>query len=266
MHTHGDVFDRPDQVTGSFWGSVGLHASVALALAVYAVGEANRKPIMGDANGGGMGAVAVTAVHTIPLPSRQAPENPVANPTESYVPTPRPKVKAQPKVKPPDPKAIAIPDKVAPKKITREPEAAPNKYREKQPDQPNQVYSTVGQGLSSEMYQIRGAGGLRLGNDNPLGQQFGYYAKLIIDQVGRKWNTASLNPRIQTAPVAIVTFTINRDGSLAPGSVKVSQSSGIQPLDYSAQRAVMDASPFPSLPAGFSRNDAQIELRFELRR
>ncbi len=265
MHTHGDVFDRPDRVTTFFWGSVGLHVSVAVALLLYAV-QAARKPIMGDANGGGMGAVAVTAVHTIPLPSRRAPENPVANPTESYVPTPPPKTKAQPKVKAPNPKAIQIPDKTAPKKVAREPEAAPNKFREKQRDQPNQVYSAVGQGLSSDMYQIRGAGGLQLGNDNPLGQQFGWYAKLIIDQVGRKWNTASLDPRIQTAPVATVTFTINRDGSVAQSSVKVAQSSGNLALDRSAQRAVMDAAPFQPLPGGFTRNDAQIELRFELRR
>ncbi len=124
----------------------------------------------------------------------------------------------------------------------------------------------MGQALSSDMFQIRGAGGLRLGNDNPLGQQFGYYAKLIIDQVGRKWNTASLNPRLQTAPAAVVTFTINKDGSVAQGSVKIAQSSGILPLDLSAQRAVLDAAPFPPLPNGWARNDAQIELRFELKR
>jgi periplasmic protein TonB len=265
MHTHGDVFDRPDRVAGSFWGSMGLHVSVAVALMAYAA-VSSRKPVMGDVNGGNMGAVAVTAVHTIPLPSRNSAPNPVANPTKSYVPTPPPKAKPQPKVKAPDPKAIAIPDKTAPKKIVRQEAAAPNKFREQQQELPNQVYSTPGQAVSSQMYQIQGAGGLTLGNSNPLGQQFGYYAKLIIDQVGRKWNTSTLNPRIQTAPMAVVTFIINRDGSVPQGSVKISQSSGISLLDLSAQRAVMDASPFPPLPQGFPRNDAQIELHFELRR
>jgi protein TonB len=266
MHTHGDIFDRPDRVTGSFWGSVGLHVGVAATLLAYAAAEANRRPIMGDANGGGMGSVAVTAVHTIPLPSRHAPENPVANPTESYVPTPPPKTKAQPKVKAPEPKAIQIPDKTAPRKQARQPEAAPNKFREKQVDQPNQVYSHVGPGLSSDMYQMRGAGGVGIGNNNPLGQQFGTYASLIIRQVSQRWNTSSLNPRIQTAPTAVITFVINRDGSVAPASVKIAQSSGIGLLDISAQRAVMDAAPFPQLPPGFPRSDAQIELHFELRR
>ena len=264
MHGHGDVLDRPDRVTFSFWGSVGLHTSVAAALILYAVGEASRKPIMGDVNGGGMGAVAVTAVHTIPLPSRNAPENPVANPTESAVPTPPPKAKPQPKLKPLNPKAIALPDKMAPVKIAQPERAAPNKFRELQPDKPNQVYSNVGQALSSQMYQIQGAGGMGIGSKDPFGQQFGYYAKLIIDQVGRHWNTASLT--MQTSPVAIVTFTINRDGSVPQNSVRISQTSGILAVDRSAQRAVLDAAPFPQLPTGFPRSDAQIELRFELRR
>ncbi len=264
MHTHGDVFDRPDRVGGSFAGSISLHVSVAAALLLYTAMEASRKPIMGEANGGGMGAVAVTAVHTIPLPSRRAPENPVANPTESAVPTPPPKLKPQVKAKAPDPKAIPLPDKMAQPKLARPDRPAPNKFRLAQPDRPNQVYSPVGQALSSPMYQKQGAGGIGIGTDNPLGQQFGAYAKLIIDQVGRKWNTATLT--MQTAPVAIVTFTINRDGSVPSNSVRIAQSSGISPVDISAQRAVLDAAPFPPLPAGFPRSDAQIELRFELRR
>ena len=257
MHTHGDVFDRPDRVTGSFWGSIGFHVSLVVFLLGYAAMESRRKPMMGDVDGGRMGSVAVSTVRTIPLPSRNAPENPVANDTKSYVPTPPPKAKPQHEVKVPEPKAIPLPSKTAPpKKVAHEEAPAPNKFREKQQDQPNQVYSTPSQALSSPMYQIPGAGGVGVGTANPLGQQFGAYAKLIIDAVGRRWNTAGLNPRLQTAPVAAISFTINRDGSVPPNSIRISQSSGIQALDLSAQRAVMDASPFPALPAGFPRNDA----------
>jgi protein TonB len=71
---------------------------------------------------------------------------------------------------------------------------------------------------------------------------------------------------MQTSPVAVITFIINHDGSVPQNSVKIAQSSGVMAVDLSAQRAVLDAAPFPPLPAGFSRNDAQIELRFELRR
>jgi hypothetical protein len=37
-------------------------------------------------------------------------------------------------------------------------------------------------------------------------------------------------------------------------------------LDYSAQRAIMDAAPFQALPPQFQRNEVEIEFRFELRR
>ena len=266
MTAHIEILDQRERIAGSFWGSVALHVSVAVATLAYGVMEAGRQPTMGDKDGGRMGAVAVNAVHSIPLPSRSAPPNPVANPTESQAPTPPPKAKPVTKVKAPEPDAIPIKSKLAPKKPQPIEAAAPNKFREQQHDLPNQVYSASGQMLSSPMVQMPGAGGVGIGTNNPLGQQFGAYAKLIVDQVGRHWQTTSLNARIQTAPTVVVTFTINRDGSVPVNSIRIAQSSGIDPVDISAQRAVMDASPLPSLPAGFPHNDAQIELRFELRR
>jgi protein TonB len=212
-----------------------------------------------------MGAVAVTPVHSIPLPSRNSAPNPVANPTESQVPTP-PKTKSIPKVKVPEPAAIQLKSKAAPKKPQPIDTYVPNKFRDLQPDLPNQVYSKSGQALSSPMVQMPGAGGVGIGSDSPLGSQFGAYAKLIIDRVGQHWQTTNLNARIQTAPTVVITFTINRDGSVPQNSIKIAQSSGILPVDLSAQRAVMDAAPFQPLPTAYTRNDAQIELRFELRR
>ena len=44
------------------------------------------------------------------------------------------------------------------------------------------------------------------------------------------------------------------------------QRSGILTLDNSAQRAILNAAPFPPLPAGFDRDAAQIEFRFQLKR
>jgi protein TonB len=266
MTAHAQMLDREERVTGSFWGSVTLHVSFAALVLGYGAFRSAHKPLMGDVDGGRMGAVAVTAVHSIPLPSRSSVPNPVANPTESQVPTPPPKAKPIPKVKAPDLTAIPLKSKAAPKKPQPIETAARNTFREQQRDLPNQVYSKVGQALSSPMVQMPGAGGVGIGTNNPLGQQFGAYAKLIIDQVSRHWQTTTLNPRIQTAPMVVVNFTINRDGSVPPNSIKISQSSGILEVDLSAQRAVMDAAPLPSLPPGFPHNDAQIELRFELRR
>jgi outer membrane biosynthesis protein TonB len=45
--------------------------------------------------------------------------------------------------------------------------------------------------------------------------------------------------------------------------VKITTSSGNQTLDFSAQRAVMDAN-LPQLPPTFPRNQADVEMKFEL--
>jgi protein TonB len=62
----------------------------------------------------------------------------------------------------------------------------------------------------------------------------------------------------------IITFDIQRDGSVR--NAKVAQRSGNSTLDYSALRAVMDAAPFPPLPSDFDRNEANVELQFQLQR
>ncbi|HEY2573224.1 MAG TPA: TonB family protein [Verrucomicrobiaceae bacterium] len=243
---------------------MGFHISLVGALAAYVL-IGSHLPQWGEKNGGGMGSVAVNPVATIPLPSRAAPPNPVANPTESQVPAPPPKAKVQPKVRQPEPDAIPLKSKTPPKPEKKRIEAsAPNKFREQEKDVPNQAYSTHDRAVSSPMFQMPGAGGVNIGTDSPLGQQFGWYAKLITDKVGQNWKTADLAAR--SAPAAVVSFTIRRDGSLAPGSVKVDQSSGVLQVDLSAQRAVLDAAPFAALPTAFNRNEAQIQLRFELRR
>jgi len=98
-----------------------------------------------------MGSVAVNVVPRIPLPGRSGPINPVANDTESVVPTPPAKAKAQRKVEAPEPNAIAIKSRNATKKASRA-ASAPNKFREQQQDLPNQVYSSAGQAVVSPMY------------------------------------------------------------------------------------------------------------------
>jgi protein TonB len=219
----------------------------------------------GDLNGGGMGSVAVNVVPRIPLPGRSGPLNPVANDTESVVPTPPPKAKPRPKVEAPEPNAIAIKSRNAERKASRA-ASAPNRFREQQQDLPNQVYSTSGQAAVSPMYGMTGGGGVGIGTRSPFGEQFGWYVNLLRDQVARNWRTTDLDPRLRTAPPVVATFTIRRDGSVAPGSVKITQRSGNQSLDYSAQRAIMDAAPFQPLPPQFQRSEAEIEFWFELRR
>ncbi len=257
MAPHVDILDQPDRLAGSFLGSLGFHVGLILVLLFYGVLFRHHVEQWGSPTGGGMGAVAVNPVARIPLPARQSPENPVANQTESQVPTPPPKLHPKARVVEPEPEAIPIQGRNAQKHPV---ESAPNKFRAQQQDRSNQLYSDAGQRVSSPMYGLQGGGGVGVGDLSPFGTQFGWYAKLIVDKVGRAWRTSDLRNVTQ---MAAVTFTVRRDGSVS--HVHITQASGNATLDFSAQRAIFDASPFPALPPQYPRSDAEVELLFSLK-
>lgn len=262
MPSHADILDRPDPLTKSFWTSFTMHVLIVGALSAGPLINGTHLNI-GSPTGGGMGGVLVNPVASIPIPNRGGPENPVANPTQSQVPTPpapKEKAKAVPKAKAPPPDAVPLKSNKALAKRQAEAPTQPNKFRDQQKYNDSQLYSPVGQRASSPMYQIQGGGGVGIGDSSPFGEQFGAYANIIRDTIARNWRPASL-PRMPSAPSVVVTFTIQRNGAVT--NVKISKTSGIQTMDFSAQRAVLDAT-LPPLPAGFPRNQADVDLRFEL--
>ncbi len=265
MESHTDILDQPEPLGKWLAASVVFHVSMAALFGFAAWTGSHSSLHLGDINGGGIGSVAVTPVARIPLPSRSGQINPVANDTESRVPEPLPKEKPKPEVKEPPPDAIPLKSRNAPKQPSRA-QSAPNKFRAKQQDLPNQLYSNSGQSMVSPMYGMTGAGGVAIGNNSPFGQQYGWYANLLRDRVAQNWRTSELDPRLHSAPQVVVTFTIQRDGSVPAASVRIAQRSGNAALDYSAQRAILDSIPFPALPPGLSRNSVDIEFVFELRR
>src|SRR5664279_5901177 len=109
MSPHVDILDQPERLTPSFFGSLAFHGLLVAAVAGAGWVQSRNTISMGDPNGGRMGAVTVNPVASIALPSRSGIKNPVANDTESAVPTPVAKAKPTPKVTAPDPKAVAIP-------------------------------------------------------------------------------------------------------------------------------------------------------------
>ncbi len=260
------ILDEPERLRGPFWGSVALHAGMIGAFVVMTVVQPFGKvEHWGDPNGGRFGSVAVNAVPSIPLPNRGVVPNPVANPTESQVPQAPSKVKPKPKVQAPAPDAIALKSRKAQDRPSK-PAAAPNKWVDQQQYKPNQVFSTGGAAVSSPLYNTPGGGGVGFGTNSPFGTQFGWYANMLRQKIAGAWRTSEVNPRLQTAPDVVVQFTIRRDGSIAPGLPRIVQSSGDATLDRSAQRAILDAAPFQALPPQFDRNEANIELTFQLRR
>jgi hypothetical protein len=113
---HADVLDERESLRKSFLSAVGLHAGVAAALAGAAWVSSQTPTQWGDPNSLGGGAVGITAVERIPLPSRQGPMNPVANDTQNVIPPPKPQPAKQ---KLPDPEAIALKSRDAKKRRPR---------------------------------------------------------------------------------------------------------------------------------------------------
>jgi len=260
---HADILDRPESLNRPLVGSLVMHAAVFGSLIFSGAVLSGAHESWGDANSGGPGSVAINVVPKIPMPSRSGIVNPLANDTESAVPTPPPAAKPIKRAPPEEPDAIPIKSRTRPKpsQIAR---SAQNNWRAKQQDRPNQLYSQAGQALVSPLYGQTGSGGVGVGQGSPFGNRFGNYVTILRQRVAEKWHTGDIDPRIHALPTAIVTFNLMRDGSVR--DVRIAQSSGNQALDYSAQRAIYDASPFPPLPAAYERNDATIEFWFDLKR
>lgn len=255
-----DILDERESLRGPFVQSVLLHAAIAGALVVSTVTYQRSREVWGSAQTQAGNAVPVTAVKSIPLPSRTGPVNPVANDTESQVPQP-PKPQPKKQVKVPEEKAIPLLKKRHVDTRSLE-ELNPQRYRP-QPPLPNQVFSQQPPAAVSPMFEKPGSGGVGVGPNSILGNQFGAYADLVIKRVTDKWQTNGLGG-LHTAPMVVITFDILRDGSVR--NAKVAQRSGIDTLDYSALRAVTDAAPFEPLPANYAGSVATVELRFQLQR
>jgi periplasmic protein TonB len=256
-----DILDERESLRGPFVQSVLLHLAIAGALVVSTLSFQRSREVWGSAMTQAGDAVPVTAVKSIPLPSRTGPINPVANDTESQVPQP-PKVQPKKQVKVPEEKAIPLLKKKLHVDTRPLEDISQQRYRS-QPPLPNQVFSQQPPAAVSPMFEKPGSGGVGVGPNSSLGNQFGAYADLVIKRVTDKWQTNGLGG-LHTAPMVVITFDISRDGSVR--NAKVAQRSGIDTLDYSALRAVTDAAPFEPLPANYTGSVATVELRFQLQR
>jgi len=262
MAPHVDILDQPESLRRSLIGSLALHISLAAGLVVFSL-VGGRHEFWGDRSAGGGSAMLINTMRQLPMPANSGVINPVANDTRSEAPEPKPDTVKKTQVKDPAPDAIPIPSRSTPKKPS--PRAASvNRYREKQIDQPNQIYSSQGQRLVTNQIGQPGSGGIGVGKGSPFGDRYGYYVDILRQKVAQHWRTGDVDPRIRIAPPAVVTFTIRREGSIT--GVRLVQTSGNLALDLSAQRAIADAAPFPPLPVGYGGNDVAIEFWFELKR
>ncbi|MBC8003210.1 MAG: TonB family protein [Opitutaceae bacterium] len=258
MAAHSDILDRREPF-GKWWlASAGVHGALFAAVATFGLLKMGGTERWGEPKSLGGGAVGITPVNRIPIQARDGRVNPVANDTESTVPSEA--AERDRKRNLPDPDAIALKNsKAKPEKL----QTARRQTYDPKEARPNQVYSQAGQAATSPMFsQAQGGGGVGSGSVSPFGNRFGYYEQLLRDKVARNWKSEDLNAQIKTT--AVVEFEILRNGTVR--NVRLVRTSGDFALDQSAQRAIVQSNPFPPLPAGFERDSAIIEFSFRLQK
>jgi TonB family protein len=263
MSLHADILEEQESLRLPFYGSVALHAGIVCFLVFFSWWENRGRIQFGDPNAMG-GSVGITPVASIPLP-RSGFTNPVANDTESQVPSkPQQKVERQRVVKE-EPDAIPLHSRKIQKRLSEQ-IARNQRFRPVNSDARNQIYSSTGAAVSSPLYGGQsGMGGTGIGN-GVFGQRLGWYAQLLQQTLANKWGIESskVPAYLQNAKRVTLAFEILRDGTIR--NVRVLESSGLPEVDYAAQRAVLTASPVRRLPEEFERNVANVEFWFQLQR
>ena len=259
MAQHADILDDRESLRNPFLASILFHGGVFAILFAWNTYSHASKLVLGSPNPGYGSAVPVNSVHTIPLPPRHGPANPVAHDTESQVPQhqqekPQPHPRKAEPLKNAIPLKSRVPEKPAPQSYLRD------KYRA-QPLRPNQVTSSQAPAANSLMYQKPGSpAGVGVNPDSILGTKFGAYAQALMEAIARHWNTGGL-AGVQ-APTVIVNVDITRDGSIR--NPRIAQGSGNITLDRSALRAVTEAAPLPPLPPDYSGSFLNVDFQFQL--
>lgn len=258
MASRVDIFEYHEDLSKSFAGSITLHCAIIMGLAGYAWWNNRHRPTFGEQNAQGGGAVGVTVVNSIPIPQRKGRENLVAEDTENEAPR---KVEKKNEPKAIEDEGIALDKRKRPKKKTEQ--AVLRRYLPDE-DLKDRLHTTTGRAATTPMFSVPNAGNLGTGANDPFGDRFGWYAKLLRDAIARKWRTDDVPASVRTMPATAVTFTIARDGNVS--DVRIVQSSGNYALDNAGKRAVLEAAPFQPLPPQFERNSANVEMLFELKR
>ena len=254
-----DLWDQPEPLNRAFLAALTLHVTLIASMGIYGWVSSHHESFGAQDAGGG--AIGIEAVKSIPLLHSGA-QNPVANDTESQVPQQPSKPVEREREEKVSPNAVALKMK---KRLPAYVASEHQKYRPFKQIDENQVFAKQAPQVSNPLFSaMPGSGRIGTGVNTTLGTRFSAYAQQIQQLVAQKWHTNDVDARVQTAPVVVASFDLLRDGRIR--NLRVVQQSGISALDYSVQRAILEASPFPPIPPGFDKDSAKVEFTFELKR
>ena len=256
---HPDILDQPEPLSRAFVAAVTLHVTLIVGMGIYGWVSSHHESFGAPDAGGG--AIGIEAVKSIPL-LHSGEQNPVANDTESQVPQQPAKPVEREKEEKVSPNAVALKMR---KRLPAYVASEKQRFRPFKEIEQNQVFAKQAPQVSNPLFSaMPGSGRIGTGANTTLGTRFAGYAQQIQQLVAQKWHTGDVDAHVQTAPVVIASFDLMRDGSIR--NPRIIQRSGISALDYSAQRAILEASPFPPIPPGFDKDSAHVEFTFELKR
>ena len=257
---HPDILDQPEPLNRAFVAALTLHVTLIAGMGIYGWVSTHRESFGAPDAGGG--AIGIEAVKSIPL-LHSGEQNPVANDTESQVLQQPAKPLEKEKEEKVSPNAVAL--KTKQKKRLADVASEKQRFRPFKEIDQNQVFAKQAPQVSNPLFSaMPGSGRIGTGAHTTLGERFAGYGQQIQQLVAQKWHTGDVDARVQTAPIVIASFDLMRDGSIR--NLRVVQQSGISALDYSAQRAILEASPFPPIPQGYPGDSAKVEFTFELKR
>lgn len=233
-----------------------------LALLFVTLPGAGRGELWGGAGGG---AIQVSVVRNLP-----------------GVPLPRPAVVTQNRVAS-DSRALhkAPPPKPAPKETAatelerfgKESKPAPRRASRKKPERPTpqmpgNITAPGGGGpvdLPYTSFQAQATqGGMAFGAGGAFGGRYPWYVDSVRRRISSNWLFSSVDPYVQWAPRAVITFEILRDGTVV--NVQMLQSSGVASVDRSALRAISASSPLDHLPSDYPGDKVMVEFWFDFHR
>ena len=162
-------------------------------------------------NPAGGPAYAVSPVHTIPVPQRETPPNPVAHDTQSAVPTAACQTgRREETAGPADTDAFEIPGQVEAQSRAPTAQAAIH-----QPTPPNQVYSRSQQAVSNPLYSMPSGGGqVGIGPTRLWATGWAGMRSSFASGSPKTGEPTGWMPARKRSP-AIVNFTIMRDGTIS---------------------------------------------------
>jgi protein TonB len=223
-------------------GSLVLHGALAAVLLTYGLfAGLFHHNVWG---GAGSGAIQVSMVSALPLPSDQPlNQNVLATDTPSQAAAePAPKTKHAV-----DESTLAISGKHKPKKNTR---------KAKQPEPKEDNLARYGEQTSSTMARSIQPEGFTSGqttvSDSDFGSLFSYYVRGVNTKMSSNWYKQEVDPQTPRGSRAYIQFAIHRDGSVS--NVEMSQNSGSQTLDRSCLRAAKRVDTFGALPAQYNKS------------